>query len=179
MIEDIVPYVPGWEYQPEKCPCDRDFISWMDNLEASSDEVGVVFHMGTGMHHMVGRDCNAQDIWCIGLTASLEEYEAGKYFANDKYTVIFSDIYKLVTGLIPELSILTLFHLGEMVGTFGEINVDAIDALIKRVKVGGKILFYMGSNGFANCHEYLARAKEIGLMQPHSIFETLLVYERT
>lgn len=173
--------VDGWEWDPERCPCDRDFINWLDDQEGQGNEFGLVFHMGTGMHHKVGLACDAQGIPCIGLTVSVDEYMASQSLQgiSSSYGCLLGNIYKLDYDMFPDISYLTLFHLGEMESEFGSIDVEAIDKLLGKVVSGGKVFFYSGSNGFGRAFHYIEHAKSMEMLgYMHDVYHSLLIFRK-
>lgn len=134
-----------WPWQPELCPADEEFIQWL--LEHKRDAFhGPIFHMGTGLHHRVGRTCYALDVECVGLTASEGEEIAKPELPG--YRVILEDIYQLDASKLPTFQYMTLFHLGELVDWFGEIQVEKVNDLIRRVEKSGMVFFYKGSSAW-------------------------------
>lgn len=139
-------YEPGWAWQPEKCPCDRDFLGW------AGDFVGkTIFHMGTGAHHKVGLELyHYNDV--VGLTYSPEELlEYTKlveqdYWLQRGYTVFFGNIHHINLKVIPRFDLVTLFHLGEIV-PFGYRGGEGliISTMQRKLKQNGRILAYTGS----------------------------------
>src|SRR5688572_4556578 len=103
------PQIEGWPWQPDKCPADLQFMEWLDKVGPGE----CIFHMGTGMHHNVGLTCEDRGIACLGITASIEEYLNTPF--SHLYQVMFGDIYQIDPRLLPHVSVMTLFHLGEMV----------------------------------------------------------------
>lgn len=99
-------------------PCDSQFVQW---LERNNVEGKLIFHFGTGEHHLVGRKNhergNPNEI--IAITASREEHRAYIDFVIEEpiaanfYKVLFADIYTLSRRMLPNFDIVTLFHLCE------------------------------------------------------------------
>jgi hypothetical protein len=113
----------AWPYDPER-PGDLYFTQFLRDRSLSGK---VIFHFGTGVHHLVGRDNhehgNPNEI--MGITVSKGEYDAYIDFIIDNpiaanyYKVLFADIYTLSDRIIPAFDIVTLFHLGESYDDFG------------------------------------------------------------
>lgn len=169
----------GWPWQPNLCPADEQFIEWLMARKHSRHLTGPVFHMGTGLHHRVGRTCDAISIECFGLTASEDE----DFMKPDLhgYRVILEDIYKLDPEKLPELQYMTLFHLGEMEDRFGPIQPEVIDALVRRVKVGGLVFFYRRSSAADRVSDQYykhACGQGIGLLRPVGNFKDLNYFDR-
>lgn len=126
-----------WPWQPNLCPADQHLLQYLEEFGCNS-----LIHVGTGVHHAVGDYCTEARIPCIGITASEREYIAAGTHTSAYYQVMLADIYKLNLALLPEVECLTLFHLGELVDMFGEIDKAAIDALFSKAK---QVFFYLGS----------------------------------
>ena len=143
----------GWELQLDKCPCDAEFIEWMMlKLRNNTSKEYNIFHMGTGLHHLVGNKlypyCNV-----LGMTYSEEEHKAYIEMAKlrgvlpSMYHVLFGDIHHLNFRLLPRFDIVTLFHLGEQYepGT-GTISPDVVLLdFIDILNPDGHILAYANS----------------------------------
>lgn len=110
-------YSNPWPFEEDN-PCDLDFTKY---LKANQIEGKLIFHFGTGEHHLVGKDNyergNPNEI--LGITVSKEEYEAYINFivdnpkAANSYKVLYADIYTLSSKMLPNFDIVTLFHLGD------------------------------------------------------------------
>lgn len=135
----------GWPWQPNLCPADQQLIEYLNDRNS---EGKILFHMGTGLHHMVGIEATRLKMPCIGLTVSSEEYAVSAHYVSPFYQVMFGDINKLDPRLLPTLDYATLFHFGEMAGYFGEIDEDVLLGIIFRLKIYGKIIFYTGSSAW-------------------------------
>ena len=111
-------YDNSWPLTLTNSPCDLHLVQY---LELKGYEQKLIFHFGTGEHHLVGKrnhergDPNE----IIAVTASREEYEAYVDFIIDNpraanyYKVFFADIYTLSARMLPKFDIVTLFHLCE------------------------------------------------------------------
>lgn len=162
----------GWPYQPEKCPCDDQFIEYLQTLAPYN----IVFHMGTGLHHKVGNYCSSRGMACLGMTASVEEvltyYETSW---NPSYQIVYGDIYHLDVRTIPYPTIISLFHLGELVDLFGEINEPAIQNLLKRSVPKGLAFFYTKSSAWDRACETVKKFEESDLLNPLDMYKDLLI----
>ena len=62
----------SWDLRPGECPCDVDFIAWLDEKLIVD---ATIFHFGTGAHHHVGIECaraERRDA-VLGITAAPQE----------------------------------------------------------------------------------------------------------
>ena len=111
-------YDNSWPLTLTDYPCDLHFVQW---LESKKIEGKVIFHFGTGEHHLVGKNNhdrgNPNEI--MGIAASRKEHGAYIDFIVDNpgaanyYRVLFGDIYTLSPRMLPKFDIVTLFHLCE------------------------------------------------------------------
>ena len=145
-----------WPLKADVCPCDVHFQSFLEEYELRDK---VIFHFGTGGHHLLGRkNCElgtANQI--LGVTASRQEYASYIDLITEKpeiasgYKVLFTDIYTLDSRLLPEFDLVTLFHLCEFYDpTSGYAVLDdaaLVDLFLDRSSTDGKLLFYKGSLG--------------------------------
>lgn len=175
----------GWPYQPDLCPCDDDFLDWMD-AQGISGPPTKIYHMGTGMHHKVGIYCVQRGLECHAITASVDEFRCRPGFSPSRYPGKYypklGNIYQVHPETMPMVDIMTLFHLGEMVDRFGQINSWAIDEMIKHVNPGGYVLFYLGSpesefksSASDRVMQYVQYNR---LISSHSYFKSLQIYTR-
>lgn len=162
----------GWPYQPDKCPCDDHFIEYLENLDPNN----VVLHMGTGLHHKVGMYCASRGMASLGLTASVDEVLTYYEMAwCPSYQIIFGDIYHLDVRTIPYPSIISLFHLGELVYMFGDINENAIKNLLKRSVPKGLAFFYTKSSAWDRAIKTVENFEESKLLEPIDVYKDLLI----
>lgn len=162
----------GWPYQPDKCPCDDQFIEYLNRLQGHN----IVFHMGTGLHHKVGLYCASRSMACLGMTASIDEVFA--YYEQawcPTYQIIFGNIYKLDVRTIPYPSIISLFHMGELVDMFGDIDEEAIKRLLKRSVPKGLAFFYQKSSAWDRAIKTVEKFEESKLLEPVDVYKDLLV----
>lgn len=163
----------GWPYQPDKCACDDHFIEYLEGLSPNN----VVFHLGTGLHHKVGLYCASRNIACLGMTASVDEVFAFYESAwCPTYQLVFGDVYHLDVRTIPYPSIISLFHLGELVDMFGEINEGAIEMLLKRSVPKGLALFYTGSSAWDRACKTVEKFADKKLLELADMYKDLVVY---
>lgn len=163
-----------WPWNPALCPADKQFIDWL--IERKKTLHGPVFHMGTGAHHRVGRSCDALGIECFGITASEEE----QFLAPELhgYRSILEDIYEYDPKHLT-FHIMSLFHLGEMVDRFGEIQYEKIAALVSRVEPDGKVLLYKRSSAYERAYmQFAVPALESELLKFGGSYMDLDIYTR-
>lgn len=147
-----------WEFLPDLCPCDPHFVDWLD-AEGMRD--AAIFHFGTGAHHHVGLECAKPERRnnVLAITASPSEHGAFVDLATRRpellrhYSVLFGDIYLLNEALLPDLDVATLFHLGEYRTEANDAydamtELEVVGILARRLKPGGRMLFYTGSYGW-------------------------------
>jgi len=162
----------GWPYQPEKCPCDDQFIQYLETLAPHN----TVFHLGTGLHHKVGNYCASRGMACLGMTASVDEVLAYYEMAwCPSYQIVYGDVYHLDVRTIPYPSIISLFHLGELVDLFGDINEPAIRNLLKRAVPRGLAFFYQGSSAWDRAIKVVEEWEESKLLEPIDNYKDLLI----
>ena len=169
-------YDDSWplvDYSP-----DPDFVGYLTSMNIKGK---LIFHFGSGEHHLVGRDNhergNPNEI--LAITASREEYGAYIDFvinnpvAANNYKVLFGDVYTLSPRMLPSFDLVTLFHLCEFYdeqhddiegepgaqqirlnSSYSQLNDETLLALfLQKLNPGGKILFFKRSGGFVSKRE--------------------------
>lgn len=176
----------SWPLNPDVCPCDVDFCDFIQDKEIRDR---VIFHFGTGEHHIVSRrniDLQPPN-HIFAVTASEGEYSAYiKYiidnpYAGNYYKVLFLDIYTLSERILPRFDVVTLFHLCEF---FREQNSryaplddrGLIDLFVSRLRPGGRILFYQGSLAAEKMLTIVNECVDAGKLVFAEKYKTLLVY---
>lgn len=145
----------AWTLDPEQCPCDIHFV---DYLAEKSIRDADIFHMGTGVHHLVGLEiaragANNQ---VLAITASQQEYDVYMQMLIDNpklgfaYKAYFGDIYQFDARLLPTFHYATLFHCGEYRTeaneAYGAITDEAVALILAdKLHPGGEIHFFRGS----------------------------------
>jgi len=115
-----------------------------------------ILHMGTGLHHRVGRWGHEHGGSVLGITASWGELESYRDFVRDDptlqqhYQVLYTNIYELPCALLPEFDVIALFHIGEFPQAETRTNEELIENLIAHLAPGGSMVFYTGSSGWGN-----------------------------
>ncbi len=176
----------SWPLYVEQCPCDVHFL---DYLEEETITGKVIFHFGSGAHHVVGMKCSEMEPpnEVLAVTASREEYEAYIDLVIEKpqvartYKVLFTDIYTLTPRILPAFDLITLFHLGEFHhpanSAYAPLNdATLVDLMASKLNPDGRLLFYEGSCGFSAAREVLAEATFRGTLVPVGAYKSLLLY---
>lgn len=178
----------NWELDVGGCPCDIHFV---DYLDASRITGAAIFHFGTGGHHLVGIHCAEahRNNAVLGITASPQEHAEYEKLIIERpeigrtYKVLFGDIYQLESRLLPELDVVTLFHVGE----FRSAKNDAYSALtdgemsrllIGKLRPGGLVLFYAGSFAFAKAELVIAELLRDRLVEPAGAYKSLRIFRK-
>lgn len=178
----------SWPLIVDQCPCDVHFVEW---LEDAAIRDATIFHFGTGEHHIVavhGADRDTGNA-VLGITASKNEYQTFIDLVIERpdvarlYNVMFGDIYLLNERLLPEFDIVTLFHLCEFWSEKndaygGMTDREMAELLIRRLKPGGRVLFYPGSFAFEKARPIIADLVRDGMLAPAGSFKTLEIYTR-
>lgn len=144
-----------WDHRPAECPCDEDFVRWLDEAGIRDS---AIFHFGTGGHHHVGIECASPERRnsVLGITAAPQEHETFVRLAIGRpdvlryYQAVFGDIYLLNRRLLPRFDVVTLFHLcefrGEKNDAYGGLtDLEVTTLLTERLRPGGHVLFFPGS----------------------------------
>lgn len=144
-----------WAFRPEDCPCDVDFVAWLDEGGVRD---AAIYHFGSGGHHHVGIECARPDRRnsVLSITAAPREHESFVRLAIQRpevlryYQAVFGDIYLLNARLLPVFDVATLFHLcefrGEANDAYGGLTDLAVAHLLTdRLRPGGHMLFFPGS----------------------------------
>lgn len=175
----------GWRLV-DGCPCDVDFV---DYCEARGLASQVVFHLGCGLHHVVGRAlCRAErGNLVLSITTSLEELhsyaeavlEDGEL--GSRYRVLFGDVYDLDARILPELDLVTLFHLCEgRDDTRPDLILATrtlVEQFLRRLRPGGRLFFYKGSSGRKKTAAILRLLVATGRIVPSGEHKSLDIYE--
>jgi hypothetical protein len=155
LMSELNYWKAAWSLDEAQCPCDLHFLEYLEQKQADG---AVIFHFGTGNHHIVGRTLHAAGRNCavLGITASPKEYDAyvALLIANPglgrTYKAYFGDIYQIDPRLLPELDYAALFHVGEFRtaenDSYGALtDLEMTVTLADKIRPGGEVLFYKGS----------------------------------
>ena len=147
-------YEAFWPLKTDVCPCDVHFQQYLEEHQVRDR---VIFHFGTGGHHLLGRrNCELGGVnQILGVTASRAEYAsyvdllAEKPEVSAGYKVLYTDVYTLSARLLPDFDLVTLFHLCEYYDAASDYAVlddgALVDLFLDRLSAGGRLLFYSGS----------------------------------
>lgn len=181
-----------WDHRPAECPCDEDFVRWLD-------ETGIrdasIYHFGTGGHHYVGVECASPERRnaVLGITAAPQEHETYVKLAIERpeilrhYNASFGDIYLINPKLLPDFDVVTLFHLCEFRGpqndAYGALtDREVTDILTAKLKPGGYMLFFPGSFAWDRANDsakdVVAAWETEADVEPVGRWRSLLVYRK-
>lgn len=181
-----------WDHRPAECPCDEDFVRWLD-------ETGIrdasIYHFGTGGHHYVGVECASPERRnaVLGITAAPQEHETYVKLAIERpeilrhYNASFGDIYLINPKLLPDFDVVTLFHLCEFRGpqndAYGALtDREVTDILTAKLKPGGYMLFFPGSFAWDRANDsakdVVAAWETEADVEPAGRWRSLLVYRK-
>jgi SAM-dependent methyltransferase len=174
-----------WPLEPDMCPCDLHLCSYLRERDVRRKSL---FHFGTGAHHVVGlrnqQERLENDI--LGITASPDEH--ARYVRllirspslGEHYKVLFADIYQLNAATLPVFDLVTLFHLCEFTSpqaTEGRLgDAELVDLFLSKLAPGGRLIFYVSSDGRKKTAPIVERAVAEGKMTLEESYETLRVY---
>lgn len=178
----------SWTLNPTLCPCDLEFV---DYLKENQIRDRVVFHFGTGSHHVVGLGNQTltppNDV--IGITASAPEHQAYVQLTLDDrelakhYKVIFADIYTLTARSLPMLDVVTLFHLCEFylpeeAAFIHQTDESLVQLFLDKLNPDGRILFYSKSFAWERTQPLLQRFEAQGKLEKVGEYRSLMVYAK-
>ena len=94
--------------------------------------------------------------------------------------MLFGDIYQLEPRLLPELDVVTLFHLGEFWSeknaAYGAMTDRELAlSMLEKLVPGGWLLFYTGSFAYDKAAAIADRLEAEGRLLPAGTFATLRV----
>ena len=181
-----------WDHRPAECPCDEDFVGWLDETRIRD---AAIFHFGTGGHHHVGIECArpGRRNSVLGITAAPQEHETFVKLAIERpdvlryYQAVFGDIYLLNARLLPVFDVVTLFHLcefrGEKNDAYGGLtDLEVVTLLTERLRPGGHVVFFPGSYAWDradhSAKDVLAEWAAREPVQEVGRFRSLLVYKK-
>lgn len=178
----------SWALDPDMCPCDVDFCDYVDESGISDQ---VIFHFGSGEHHIVGRRNFELDApnHILSVTASEAEHAAFiRYIvdnpkASNFYKLLFIDIYTLSARILPTFDVVTLFHLCEFfrekTTQYTELDDRGlVDLFLSRLKPGGQILFYPGSVAADEMRSIVNENVAAGKLIFDNEYKSLMIYRR-
>jgi hypothetical protein len=182
-----------WQLNEAACPCDVHFSQYLQENDIRSK---IIFHFGTGDHHLVGVSNasrgNANLI--LAITASKGEYQAYMDLVSSDsqlamaYKAIYADVYSLNPELLPNFDVVTLFHLGEYwigsgQGMHGEptpetplADEDLLYLFLNKLNKNGILMLYSNSAGWPRIGPIVTAAVGRGDMVKLSEFKTLQIF---
>ncbi len=176
-----------WDLDERVCPCDVHFNDWVAKQKLRNK---TIYHFGTGTHHVVGIK-QARKNRVFAITASKEEYEAYIQLVTENsavaktYLAYFGDIYLTNPDLLPELDVVTLFHLCEFFfpntasKSYGGLTDEKLlDLCTAKTKKGGHILFYVGSMAWNKALPLVQKWEKRAPVKRVGEFKTLLVFQK-
>jgi hypothetical protein len=179
-----------WDLDEAQCPCDIHFNEWVAAEKLTGK---TIYHFGTGTHHVVGRTqaTNGSNNVVFAITASIEEYETYVKLVTENasvarnYLAYFGDIYLTNAQALPELDVVTLFHICEFPAPntstteYGGVTDLALTTLLTdRLRPGGHVLFFTGSFAFPDARKVIAQWEQDHAVERVGEFESLLVYRK-
>lgn len=174
-----VKHIHGWKLDPERCPCDVDFVSYMKENNITQKNI---FHMGSGLHHSVGIQGAKLGNRVTSITNDEAEYAVYAKMAKRRgeilafYQCILGNIYKSsVMGYRP-FDIINLFHLGEQIEPNDPGPAWVISTYIDKMKGSGKFIFYRGSSAIDRMSPRFEQLEANGF-RFMSIYKSLLICE--
>lgn len=178
----------SWDLDPNICPCDIELVEY---LNKNSIENKIIFHFGTGSHHIVGLENQklSKPNEVIGITASVSEHQAYVNFCFKErklmkyYKVIFGDIYTLTDRCLPLLDMVTLFHLGEFYlpeeATFVNHNDESLlELFLDKLNFSGQIFFFTKSFAWEKVLPIVQSFEKQGRIEKVEEYKSLLVYSK-
>ena len=180
-----------WDLDADICPCDVHFNDWVEDRKIAGK---TIYHFGTGTHHVIGKRQaeNGLGNVVLGITASIEEYEAyiklvaEQSKVNKSYIAYFGDIYLTDPRLLPDFDVVTMFHLCEFFfpntasAEYGGLtDRTKLDLFTDKLRPGGHMLFYTRSIGFEKAKAVIAEWEKQKPVERVGEFKTLLVYRKT
>jgi hypothetical protein len=179
-----------WDLHEDVCPCDVHVNEW---IAAQGLRNKLIYHFGTGTHHVVGVEQARNGLGNVvfAITASIEEYEAYIRLVTENaalaksYLAYFSDIYLSNPRLLPEFDVVTMVHLCEFLWPNtasseygGWDDRQVLDLFTDKLKSGGHMIFYKGSNGFEKSKPIIAAWEKEKPVERAGEFKTLLIYRK-
>jgi hypothetical protein len=180
-----------WDLHEDVCPCDVHFNDWVEDQKIAGK---TIYHFGTGTHHVIGKRQSENGLGnvVLGITASIEEYEAyiklvaEQSNVNKSYIAYFGDIYLTNPRLLPDFDVVTMLHLCEFffpntasTEYGGLTDRTLLDLFTDKLRPGGHVLFYTRSIGFEKAKAVIAEWEKQKPVERVGEFKTLLVYRKT
>jgi hypothetical protein len=177
-----------WDLDEATCPCDIHFNEWVADRELTNS---TFYHFGSGNHHAIGIDQaqNGSGNRVFAITASIDEYRSYIKLVTrspaiaKSYLLYFGDIYLTNPHLLPSFDAVTLFHLCEFSdqdadGYGGLADLDLLNLMTDKVRIGGCVLFYTGSFAYQKARGVIEQWKRMRKVEQREQFKSLVVYSR-
>jgi hypothetical protein len=181
-------YNDNWPLIVEVCPCDVHFNEWTAKQKLRNK---TIYHFGSGLHHIVGIEQAKRKNHTFGITASKGEYDAYVELVTanpviaKNYVCYYGDIYLSNPQLLPELDVVTLFHLCEFFSPStvskaygGMTDAKLLDLLTDKVRKGGHVLFYTRSNDYSKAVPIIPKWQKAKRMKRAADYKTLQVFQK-
>lgn len=178
----------SWGLDVKACPCDVHFVEY---LRERGIRDRLIFHFGSGEHHVLGR-MNAEQGGpneILAVTASPREHQAYVDFIIDdpaaakRYKVMFVDIYTLTPRMLPRFDLVTLFHLGEFhdaqKSSYAPLDDRSLLRLfLSRLSDDGRVFLYSGSFAAAKARPIVEELVSRNEMVFEGEYKSLQIYRR-
>jgi SAM-dependent methyltransferase len=178
----------SWALDSVSCPCDLQLSEYLQQLNVTDRSI---FHFGTGVHHLVGRENQqlAQPNQILAITASHPEHEAYVKLVlqereiEQNYKVLFNDIYTLDARNLPNFDIVTLFHLCEFYLPAQAIFLRHDDRsllamFVEKLNPGGMLIMYDRSNNWPEAQLLIEALIASMVIEPVDTYKNLRTYRR-
>ena len=161
----------------------------MEYLQANEVKDKIIFHFGTGEHHLLGKTNfeagGPNEI--LAITASQKEYDMyveliiNNPLAAKTYEIIFGDVYTLTPHIIPNFDLVTLFHLCEFydeeMSAYAQLNDTSLLALfLSKLNSGSQIFIYKESSHYRKARTIIENFVNQGRMRQVDEYKSLLAY---
>lgn len=178
----------NWYLDLDLCPCDQHFVEFLQERKVADK---VIYHFGSGGHHLIGRECARAKTGNVVLSITASPQEHAEYvkllIAEPElafgYICYFSDIYAFNGRLLPQFDLVTLFHLCEFRNEKNDVyggltDEQVLDAAIAQAKTGAIFAFYSGSFAWPSAKPIVERAAAAGKLAYEGDFKTLPIYRK-
>lgn len=180
----------GWNFYPETCPPDQDFIEYLE--KDSKGRMVSVFHLGSGMHHKVGLWAATQkNIFVRAISITPEEIieyirlATENPILNSRYLVDFGDVHLLNPYLLPRFDYITLFHLGEISSQVYDPDYpsksipETVNLMMHKLCIGGQILFFENSVAWKTIKPLINLELDNNHLFVKSNYKSITIYRKT
>ncbi len=178
----------NWGFRIAECPCDLHMTEYLADHKVTDK---TIYHFGTGDHHHVGISQveNGSRNSVLGITASTGEYESFVQLVIKRpellrwYNALFGDIYMINRHLLPDLDIVSLFHLCEFRSEKNDkydalTDAEVLNMLTDKLRPGGLMMFYPGSYAWVKAEPIVKEWEKQPTIEFVEKYKTLLVYRK-